>query len=63
MGFSNVHPWSSLPQRLGLAALGNSVAPPMAALCLRQMVGLWGIVHDPETCLAAPTAERHPAHA
>eukprot|EP00975_Prorocentrum_lima_P020771 4368378-Prorocentrum_lima.AAC.1 len=46
LGFDSNHPWDSLPQRLGLAALGNSVAPPMAVLGLAQLKGLWQILHD-----------------
>eukprot|EP00975_Prorocentrum_lima_P018027 3800965-Prorocentrum_lima.AAC.1 len=39
LGFDSAHPWDSLPQRLGLAALGNSVAPPMAVLGLMKLRG------------------------
>eukprot|EP00975_Prorocentrum_lima_P062745 12887291-Prorocentrum_lima.AAC.1 len=63
LGFASTHPWDSLPQRLGLAALGNSVAPPMAVLCLKQLVGLWQIALDPEAYLYISPQARDPAHA
>eukprot|EP00975_Prorocentrum_lima_P055720 11680749-Prorocentrum_lima.AAC.1 len=63
MGFPRDAPWELLPQRLGLAALGNSIAPPMAALLLKKIVGAWQISQGGQLPDTALSLHRDPANA
>eukprot|EP00975_Prorocentrum_lima_P011032 2344179-Prorocentrum_lima.AAC.1 len=60
-GFAARHPWETIPHQLGLVALGNSIAPPMAALFLRQPVGIWMVTNDLAEFDAQPPDSTDPA--